>query len=119
MKFLDQIDFSNGHLPPWLPPLISLTRPFATTLTAMMLPVGAASVGVVGLFSAERAMNAAAASTAFLQGIPEPLYYLIGIITTGYFGAKTAEVIRAPKPVGGTSPENPDDAPKDTAPRGS
>lgn len=123
MRFLDNFDFSNGQLPPWLAPLVSLTRPMATTLTAMIIPVGAASCGVVAAFSRDRALAMAEASGAFMQGVPEPLYYLVGIITTGYFGAKTAEAIKAPRPVGGSSPERPAEdedmppPPVDTAPR--
>lgn len=109
MSLLDRFDFSNGDLPPWVGTTVSLTRPMATTLTAMIIPVGAAMCGAVAAFSAERAMAMATASTAFLAGIPEPLYYLVASIVLGYTAGKTAEVIKAPKPAGGHSPEAPPD----------
>lgn len=107
MSILDRFDFARGELPPWFAPLVSLTRPLATTLTGMIIPVGAAMCGTVAFFSEERAMAMAAASSAFLHGVPEGLYILIGSIFGVYSLSKTAEVIKAPPPAGGTSPEKP------------
>lgn len=107
MSLFERFDFAGGHLPPWLPPLVSLTRPLATTLTGMIVPVGAAMCGTVGFFSPDRAMAMAAASSAFLHGIPGELYLMIGGVFGVYSASKTAEVIKAPPPAGGTSPEKP------------
>lgn len=107
MALLDQINFAEGQLPPWLAPAISLTRPLATTLTGMVIPVGAAACGTAAIFSPDTALHMAEASTAFLKGLPEPLYYLIGGVFGFYSISKTAEAIKAPPPVGGTSPEQP------------
>jgi hypothetical protein len=107
MALLDRFDFSHGDLPPWLPPLVSLTRPLAVSLTGMLIPVGAFTCGSVALFSLEAGMNMAAASAAFLRGIPGELYALIGGVFGVYSLSKTAEVIKAPSPAGGTSPEAP------------
>ena len=109
MSILERFDFANGDLPPWLPPLISLTRPLAVSLTGMLIPVGAFTCGSAALFSLEAGMNMAAASAAFLQGIPDGLYALIGGVFGVYSLSKTAEVIKAPAPAGGTSPERPAD----------
>lgn len=117
MSFFDRFDFSNGDLPPWVGSFVSVTRPMAVSLTGMLIPVGAFSCGVVALFSLEAGMNMAAASTAFLKGIPGELYMLVGGVFGVYSISKTAEVIKAPPPAGGTSPEKPAPAPvDDTAP---
>lgn len=119
MSILDRFDFSNGELPPWLAPFISLTRPMATTMTAMMLPVGAFTVGMVAMFSADTAINMARAVEAFLHGIPDALYWLIGSIVLGYSASKTVETVGAPRPAGGVSPERTrPPAETDAAPRG-
>lgn len=116
MAILDQIDLARGSLPPWLAPLISLTRPLATTLTGMLVPVGAFTCGTVALFDAQRGLDMAAASTAFLAGIPDSLYLLIGGVFSAYSASKTVEAIKAPSPAGGHSAEQPPvgpDAPAD------
>ena len=122
MAISDKFDFSHGQLPPWLAPLVSLTRPIATTMTAAMLPVGAFMIGAVGFFDLERAVNSATAVGKFLHGIPDPLYWLIGAITTGYTAAKTAENMKAPAAppaVKQVAPApSPDDTDTDVAPRG-
>lgn len=115
MSILDRFDFSNGDLPPWFEPLVKLTRPMATTMTAMMLPVGAFSVGAVAFFSPVRAINMAKAVEAFLHGIPDPLYWLIGSIVIGYTGAKTVETMRSPRSPLTPTAEQPD---VDVAPKG-
>lgn len=107
MSLLEQFDFARGELPPWLAPLVSLTRPLAVSLTGMLIPVGAFTCGAVALFSADAGLRMAAASSAFLHGIPEPLYWLIGGVFGVYSASKTAEVIKAPSPAGGVSPERP------------
>lgn len=107
MSILEQFDFARGELPPWLAPLVSLTRPLAVSLTGMLIPVGAFTCGAVALFSAEAGLRMAAASSAFLHGIPEPLYYLVGGVFGIYSVSKSAEVIKAPAPAGGVSPERP------------
>ena len=112
MAFLDQIDLTGGSLPPWLAPLISLTRPLATTLTGMLVPVGAFTCGTVALFDAQRGLDMAAASTAFLAGIPDSLYLLIGGVFGAYSASKTVEAIKAPAPAGGHSAESPPVAPE-------
>lgn len=118
MRFLDRFDFSNGELPPWLPSFISLTRPIATTLTAMMVPLGAFTVGLVAAWAPESAMNMAEASTKFLHGLPDALYWLVGSIVLGYSASKTFEVVKAPPPAGGRSPEKPVTDEVDVAPKG-
>lgn len=107
MAILDQIDIARGHLPPWLAPLISLTRPLSTTLTGMLVPVGAFACGAVGFFSPQAGLDMAAASTAFLAGIPDSLYLLIGSVFGAYSASKTVEAIKAPAPAGGHSAEQP------------
>ena len=103
MSLLDKFDFSNGKLPPWLAPLIGLTRPLVTTLTAAILPIGGFMVGIIALVWPNAAMQAVHASTAFFEGIPLALYQLIGTIVIAYTGAITAESFRKPPQ---QSPEN-------------
>lgn len=107
MAFLDQIDLRDGVLPPWLAPMISLTRPLATTLTGMIVPVGAAACGLAAVFDPQTGLDMAAASTAFLAGIPDSLYLLIGTVFGAYSASKTVEAIKAPAPAGGHSAESP------------
>ncbi len=111
MALLDQIDLRDGVLPPWLAPLISLTRPLATTLTGMVVPVGAFTCGAVAIWDGQRGLDMAAASTAFLQGVPDALYLMIGGVFGAYSVSKTVEAIKAPAPAGGHSAESPPVAP--------
>lgn len=115
MSILGQLDFSRGDLPPWLAPLISLTRPLATTMTGMLIPAGAFCCGLAALFSLEAGMNMAAASTAFLEGIPGELYMLVGGVFGVYSASKTFEAVKAPAPAGGANPEMPIPAPAEPA----
>ena len=103
MRFLENFDFKNGKLPPWLAPLIGLTRPLVTTLTAAILPIGGFMVGMIALGWPNAAQQAVQASTAFFEGIPLALYQLIGTIVIAYTGAVTAESFRKPPQ---QSPEN-------------
>ncbi len=111
MALLDQIDLRDGVLPPWLPPMISLTRPLATTLTGMLVPIGAFSCGTVAFFDPQAGLAMAAASTSFLAGIPGELYILIGSVFGAYSVSKTVEAIKAPAPAGGHTAESPAVAP--------
>lgn len=88
------LDLKNGRLPPWLAPLVHLTKPMATTLTALVIPLGAFSVAMVAAFWPERALNMATASTTFLAGIPDSIVWMIGGILGISFASSTAEVIK-------------------------
>lgn len=107
MSWKDRFNFTDGKLPPWVDNLVTVTRPLAVNALIAIPTLGAMMVGVVaGVFGEDKAMAMANASVAFLQGIPDALYALIGGTFLGYAGAKTTEAIKAPKPVGGTDPEN-------------
>jgi hypothetical protein len=67
-------------------PWTSRARPgFLYVMYAMIL--WAIPLGVVAAFSPERAQAIAAGMTAYLRGLPEPLYALFG---TGYLGYTAA-----------------------------
>ena len=95
------------ELPVWLTQLVAVSRPLVVTMTVAIPAIGAASVGLVAMFDAPRALGMAAASTAFLQGVPDSAYGLIAALGLGYFGAKTYETVKAPPPPAGrASPES-------------
>lgn len=103
MKF--PLDLADGELPKWLQNAVALTRPLYTSALIAIPSVGALSVGAVGFFSEPRAMAMVHASTAFLVGIPDAAYGLIGAVALGYTASKSVEAVKAPAPVGGKSPE--------------
>lgn len=112
MSLLDDFDFSQGDLPPWIVKAVAVTRPLTTSGIIAIPVMGAFSVGLIsGLESwfvgAGTGARMAADSTAFLRGIPDAAYAMIGAIALGYTGAKTFEAVKAPKPTGGNSPEAP------------
>lgn len=117
MSLLEQFDFSQGDLPPWIVKAVAVTRPLTTSGIIAIPVMGAFSVGLIsGLESwfvgAGTGARMAKDSTAFLQGIPDAAYAMIATIALGYSAAKTVEVVKAPKPAGGTSPEAPVPAPE-------
>lgn len=97
----------NGYrLPEWLSPLVALTRPLAVTMVIAIPAVGSASVGIASIFDARIAEAMARNSIIFIAGIPEAAWWVIASIALGYFGSKSAEVIKAPPPPAGrASPE--------------
>jgi hypothetical protein len=106
MSILDRFDFSRGVLPPWVEHAVALTRPFGVAALVLIPTLGAASVGIVASWAPQSAMQMAETSTAFLQGIPDALYGLIGAVALGYSAAKSFEVVKAPPPPAGRrSPE--------------
>lgn len=112
MSLLDRFDFSNGRLPPWVDHAVALTRPFGVAALVLIPTLGAATVGLVAGRWPVAAMNMVEASTAFLKGIPDGLYTLIGAVALGYSAAKTVEVVKAPPPPAGRqSPEGTPTAP--------
>jgi len=84
MGLFDGFDFANGKLPPWLRPLIELTGPAVTALTAAILPVGGFTVGMLAFFWPEGAMQMVDVSTSFFEKIPQAMYQLIGTIVVAY-----------------------------------
>lgn len=89
----------------WIASFAKVSRPLAVTLTVAIPALGAASVGLATIF--DPAMGAAMAknSAGFLSDLPEALYWMVGGIATGYFGAKAFETRSPPPPAGRASPE--------------
>jgi hypothetical protein len=107
VSFLDNFDLRDGDLPPWITKLVAVTRPLTTSGIIAIPVMGAFTVGTVAGFDFQTGMNMSKASTHFLQGIPDAAYAMIAAVALGYSASKTTEAIKAPRPVGGTSPENP------------
>lgn len=101
---LKTLDLAEGQLPPWLDQFVTITRPLATSALIAIPSIGAFTVGLVSFWDAAAGEAAAKNSVAFLAGIPDAAYTLIGAVALGYFGAKTAEVIKKPAPPSGDTP---------------
>lgn len=87
---IDLFDMPAGT-PLWLAAATRLIRPICVGALMAIPTVGAATVGLVALFSGEAATRMTTASTAFLAGIPADVLLLIGALAGGYTLAKTAE----------------------------
>lgn len=105
-RILDGIDVRSAFAEDgWIASFAKVTRPLAVTMTVAIPALGAMSIGVISLFSAEAGASAALNSTDFLKGIPNELYLMIGTIATGYIGFKSWETKSPPPPEGRASPE--------------
>jgi hypothetical protein len=91
-----------------------VSRPLAVTMTVAILPMGGFVIGSVSGFNAAAGAAMAKNSVAFFAGLPEALYWMVGGIATGYFGAKAYETKSAPPPIGRPSPEAPIEEAKPT-----
>lgn len=90
----------SDNIPPWVDHLLRLARPGMVAATVAIPAVGAFCVGLAGLLLGQGiAMQMVRPSVAFLQGIPEALYLMIGSIALGYTGAKSFESMKAKPPV--------------------
>ena len=98
--------YADHDIPAWLGAFVAVARPLAVTNLICIPAFGAASVGVVSGFNEQAGLAMAKNSAAFMHGLPGELYWLIGSVSLGYFGAKTAEAIKKPAPpAGAPSPE--------------
>lgn len=83
----------GGQAPAWLGATAKLIRPLCVGALMAIPTVGAASVGIVAIFSSTTALGMAEASTRFLAGIPGDIVTLIGFLAGGYTIARSAEKI--------------------------
>lgn len=83
----------GGEAPAWLGATAKLIRPLCVGALMAIPTVGAASVGVVAMFSPATGLGMAEASTRFLAGIPGDIVALIGFLAGGYTLARSAEKI--------------------------
>lgn len=79
--------------PAWLGAMAKLIRPLCVGALMAIPTIGAASVGLVAIFSPSRALAMAEASTRFLGGIPGEIVALIAFLAGGYTVARSAEKI--------------------------
>lgn len=91
---VDTIDL-GAAAPAWLGALARLIRPLSVGALMAIPTVGAATVGAVAAFDPARGMAMAAASTAFLAGLPLDIVLLIGTLATGYGFARSFEKVRS------------------------
>lgn len=90
---IDAVDL-GADAPAWLTSLTRMIRPISVGALMAIPTVGAATVGLVAAFDAPRGLAMAAASVAFLQGLPVDIVILIGTLATGYGFAKSIERIK-------------------------
>ncbi|MBX9881278.1 MAG: hypothetical protein K2X73_04825 [Sphingomonas sp.] len=86
-------DLAEAEAPAWLGATAKLIRPLCVGALMAIPTVGAASVGIVAMFSPATALGMADASTRFLAGIPGDIVVLIGALAGGYTAARSAEKI--------------------------
>jgi hypothetical protein len=89
----------------WISSFAKVSRPLAVTLTVAIPAIGGLSVGLATIADAKLGADMAANCVAFFAGLPEALYWMVGGIATGYFGAKAWETKSPPPPIGRPSPE--------------
>lgn len=118
MGLLSRFDFADGDLPPWINQAVAVARPLFTASAVAIPSLGMFSVSSVAFFSPLRATAMVKAATDFLGGIPDAGWGAITAIALGYTASKSVEAIKAPKPVGGSSPEVPKVADADAASAG-
>lgn len=87
----------GGEAPAWLGATAKLIRPLCVGALMAIPTVGAASVGLVAIFSPATALGMSEASTRFLAGIPGDIVALIGFLAGGYTIARSAEKIIGPR----------------------
>ena len=104
MSIFGKLDLADGELPPWLNQFVSIARPLFTAGIVAIPCVGAFVVGTVAAIHFETAKNMVAASTTFLQGIPDAAYGAIVAVALGYSASKTVEAIKMPPPPAGAPP---------------
>ncbi|MBX9816071.1 MAG: hypothetical protein K2X76_15340 [Sphingomonas sp.] len=85
--------FGTAEAPAWLGATAKLIRPLCVGALMAIPTVGAASVGLVAMFSPATALGMAEASTRFLAGIPGDIVVLIGALAGGYTVVRSAEKI--------------------------
>ena len=87
-----------ADLPRWLVAGTRMIRPICVGALMAIPTLGAATVGLVAMFSQDAAMHAVQASTAFLAGLPGEVVLLIGALASGYSVSKTVERLRGVRP---------------------